>query len=59
MTDHPEKLSDSALAAAIIIAEVRCAVDGRLGPRTELANLQAEWARRIEVLMLEQLRDAS
>lgn len=59
MTLHPEQLADSTLAAAILSAEVRCAVDGRLGPRTELANLKAERDRRIEVLWLEQLLDAS
>ena len=59
MTRHPEQLSDDALVVALAIAHARRAESGCLGVRTELAALQAEQTRRIEVRDLERMWAAS
>ncbi len=55
----PADLSDDGLAAALLIAQARRLIDGRLGARTTLAELEAEQDRRIEVAELEALWVAS
>lgn len=49
MTCRPEELSDDALIVALAIAHARRAESGCLGVRTELAALEAEQQRRVEV----------
>ena len=46
-------LSDEALAAALELARLRRSIDGRLGVRVALAELEAESARRDEIAELE------
>ena len=56
---RPEELSDEALAVALALAHARRLHDGRLGVRTEVARLQAEADRRVEVRYLERTWAAS
>ena len=59
MTADPSRLSDEALAVALALAHARRLHDGRLGVRTEVARLQAEVDRRVEVRHLERILAAS
>ena len=55
MRRRPEDLTDDALAVALAIAHARRLEDGRIGIRNELAALEAEQKRRIEVRDLERM----
>ena len=59
MTADVRKLSDDALAAALAIATLRRTQSGCLGVRTELAVIEAERDRRIEVRDLQRTWAAS
>lgn len=59
MTADPRTLSDEALFAALFAARERRLHDGCLGVRTELAVLEAEHERRMEIRDLERAWAAS
>jgi hypothetical protein len=55
----PRDLSDEGLEAALAAAHLIRRHDGRLGIRTQIANLEAELARRDEIAALREMWAAS